>query len=206
MSFLFGGGRPTQSNTLKSYASEIRKHIRSMQREETKSTQSEKNIIKEIKALANKQEINMAKIKAKELVRTRTFRKRLAITQQGLSCLAQELSIMQSSQQTQEILEKTTKILHALNSKMDIGSTYKMLMEFDRQNTTMAEKQEIVDDSLDSMFDTDDSEIDSTMSSVFEELGLGISNGLSHKVTNLSTDHDMDVETRFARLVATQQR
>lgn len=203
---MFGGARPTQSNTLKSYASDIRKHIRSMQREESKSSQNEKNIIKEIKLMAQKQEINMAKIKAKELVRSRVFRKRLAITQQGLSCLAQELSIMQSSQKTQEILEKTTKILQALNSKMDIGSTYKMLMEFDKQNTTMSEKQDIVDESLDSMFDTDNNEIDMTMTSVFEELGLNLSNNLSNTTASLTGIQDMDVETRFAKLVAAQHR
>lgn len=206
MSFLFGGARPTQSNTLKSYAGEIRKHIRSMQREETKSIQSEKVIIKDIKQLAQKQEINMAKVKAKELVRTRAFRKRLAITQQGLSCLAQELTIMQSSQKTQEILDKTTKILQALNSKMDIGSTYKMLMEFDKQNTTMSEKQDIVNESLDSMFDTDDSEIDSTMTSVFEELGLNLSNSLRQSVPGSNRHEDMDIETQFAKLVTAQNK
>jgi charged multivesicular body protein 2A len=202
MSFLFGGAKPTQSNTMKSYARQVQQHIRSMQREDTKTLQNEKVIIRDIRKHAETFNIDLAKIKAKELVRSRAFRKRLAVTQQGLSCLVQELSIMQSSQHTQEILDKTTKILQQLNSKMDIKSTYKMLMEFEKQNTTMSEKQDILDESMDSMFETDDSMIDQTMSAVFEELGLKAEAMLQPVQPDKTVVNDMDIEERLMKLRA----
>ena len=74
----------------------------------------------------------MTKLKAKQLVQERMFRKRLQVTQQGLHSIAQQLTIMHSSQHSQQVLAKTTQILAALNSKMNISATYKMIQVFFR--------------------------------------------------------------------------
>ena len=200
MSFLFGGARPSPANTIKHYQREINKHCRSMERENNRSLSSEKGIISEIKKHAMKNDIHMAKLKAKELIRARNFRKRLCITQQGLASLGQQLAILETSQRSQEVLEKTTRILQALNNKMDLGATYKMLMEFEKQSTTLDEKQEILNESMDNMFEIDESEVDSTLGSVFEELGVDLKNNLKGPMRK--GQEEEDVEERYARLVS----
>lgn len=202
MAFLFGGARSIKKNdTIRDYTREINKHIRSLDRESNKYTQNEKSIQRDIRKYAEKQDISMAKLKAKELIRSRGYAKRLTVIQQGLNCLSQELTIVQSTQQSQEIIEKTNKILQSLNNKLDLNATYKMMMSFEKNNSILAEKQEIMSETLEGMFETDDDLVDQEMSGVFEELGLKIRTDLIHsngsKVENMYTN---DIEQRFMQL------
>lgn len=204
MSFLFGGARTTQPNTAKTHQREIQRHVRTMERENQKSLAAEKTIIAEIKKAANASDIQTAKMKARELIRSRNFRKRLLITQQSLSALAQKLSLIQSTQMSQEVLLSTTKILQTLNAKMDLQATYKMLMQFQKENDTLDERQEISDETLDQMFEIDDSEVEDTLSSVFEELGLDLSKNLKNTAGKLT--QDLPIEERFAQLLSTHPK
>jgi charged multivesicular body protein 2A len=202
MAFLFGGARSVKKNdTIRDYTREINKHIRSLDRESNKYTQNEKSIQRDIRRYAEKQDITMAKLKAKELIRSRGYAKRLTVIQQGLNCLSQELTIVHSTQQSQEIIEKTNKILQALNNKLDLNATYKMMMSFEKNNSILAEKQEMMSETLEGMFETDDDLVDQEMSGVFEELGLKIRTDLIHsngsKVESMYTN---DIEQRFMQL------
>jgi charged multivesicular body protein 2A len=199
MAVFFGGARPSQQNTLKQYTRELNRHVRSMEREVHSTTLKEKQVISEIKKYATKNDVNMAKLKAKELIRSRAYSKRLLTMQQGLMSLSQQLSVIQSSQKGHEILAKATHIIHALNNKLDISSAYRMLSEFERQNTVMQEKQEIIQESLENIFELDESDIDSTVSQVFEEIGLPFSQ-LGH-ATPLQSNDSTNIEERFNKLL-----
>lgn len=204
MSFLFGGGRPSQHDTIKHYQREINRHVRAMERENTKSLQAEKPLTQDIKKYVQKNDLHMAKLKAKELIRARNFRKRLCTTQQGLVGLAQQLSIIQTSKHSQEVLSKTTRILQALNSKMDLSSTYKMLRDFEQESVLLDEKTEVVNETMDGIFEIENDEVDYTLTSVFEELGLDVA-GILNKNTTLEVKASQpidDIEERFARLTA----
>lgn len=202
MAFLFGGARSVKKiDTIRDYTREINKHIRSMQRESDKYTCNEKCIQRDIKKYAEKQDITMAKLKAKELIRSRGYAKRLTVIQQGLNCLSQELTVVQSTQQSQEIIQKTNKILQALNNKLDLNATYKMMMSFEQNNSILSEKQEMISESLEGIFETDDEQVDQEMCCVFEELGLKISTDLIHSnQTKLQSLYTEDIEERFAKL------
>lgn len=205
MSFVFGGAKPTQQDQIKRYSREIQRHIRALERDSTQGAAKEKQTEREIRKYADKNDIAMAKLKARQLVQERMFRKRLQVTQQGLHSIAQQLTILHSSQHSQDVLAKTTRILAALNSKMNIGATYKMIQEFERQSTTMEEKQELVHESLDNMFEVDDADIDQTMSAVFEELGLELRGNAIFSASNAKTsladpEHGADLAERLERL------
>jgi division protein CdvB (Snf7/Vps24/ESCRT-III family) len=204
MSFLFGGGRPSQNDTIKHYQREINRHVRSMERESLRSLQNDKPLLNDIKKYVQKNDLHMATLKAKELIRARNFRKRLCTTQQGLVALGQQLSIISTSQQSQEVLAKTTRILHALNTKMDLTSTYKMLRGFEEQSVLLDEKTEVINETMDGIFEVDNGEIDGTLSSVFEEIGLDLHKLMDNNKTNtLQMQESQDnIEERFARLVA----
>jgi len=197
MAAFFGGARPTQQTTLKFYTRELNRHVRSMEREVHSNTLKEKQVISDIKKYANKNDVNMAKLKAKELIRSRAYSKQLLVMQQGLMSLSQQLSIIQSSQKGHDILSKATTIIQALNNKLDLSSAYKMLSEFERQNTVMQEKQEIIQESMENIFELDETDIDNTVSQVFEEIGLSFTQlGKPH-----SLSEPQDVDERFNRLL-----
>lgn len=207
MSFLFGGARTQQSNnSIKTYQRQIQHHIRAMERETAKSVFTEKTLIAAIKKAANQADMNTAKMKAKELIRGRNFRKRLMATQQSLSTLAQNLSLVQSTQQCHSIIQSTTAILQSLNNKSDLQTTYKLLTEFQKQNSILDEKQEIADETLEQMFEIDDSEVDDTLSSVFQELGLDLSAAMRNSaIPAMLADANVPIEERFAKLQASQK-
>ena len=202
MAFLFGGARPTQENTLKSNVREIQRHTRELERDLNKSLLHEKELLKDIKVYAMKHDISTAKVKAKELIRARVHRKRIHNTQQILSSLSQELTIMSSSCKNQDILAKTTKILQGLNSKSDLKSTYQMLSEFERQSSLVSEKQEILSENLDGMLETDDemASTDDALSAVFQEIGLDLTNQFC-LMESRERVHEASIEERLKKLV-----
>ncbi len=209
MAFLFGGARTQSNNPLKTYVRDIQRHVRQMDRELSTTSMQEKQIMREIRVLAEKQDIPMVKCKAKELIRNRAHRQRLVVTQQGLKSLCHELTMMSATQKNQEIISKTTKILTSLNTNMDVKSTYKMLMDFERQHTLVAEKQEIITESLDGVFEGDNEDIatDEAMSNVLEEMGLDLSKAFQDKVVvnplqlpNAPAESGDELEARLMRL------
>ena len=76
---------------------------------------------------------------------------------------------------------KTTRLLGALNRTMDPRAVHRMLMEFERHSTAMADGQEILHETLDSMFETDNeaAATDDAMAQVFQELGLDLQGRLA---------------------------
>jgi hypothetical protein len=209
MAFLFGGARQQSNNPLKAYVRDIQRHVRQMDRELSTSSMQEKTVMREIRTLAEKQDIPMVKCKARELIRTRAHRQRLVITQQGLKSLAYELNMMSSTQKNQEIISQTTKILTSLNTNMDVKATYKMLMDFERQHTLVTEKQEIMSETLDGVFEADNEDVatDEAMSSVFEEMGLDLSKTFRDKgIAPLPMSNAQEEDDLEARLMRLQQQ
>ena len=117
--------------------------------------------------------------------------------------------MMESTQKSNEVLAKASKILQALNSKMDLKQTYHMLQEFEKETQVMNEKQEFVNESLDSVFETDEQDVDQTLRGVFEELGLQVTLDMAKtgKVADSTTsllleNQNIDLEAKLASLKA----
>jgi len=205
MAFIFGGALKSK-DSIRDYTREINKHIRGLQREQFQHTNKEKSIQKEIRKYAEKNDLTMAKLKVKELIRTRAFAKRVTVVQHGLSCLSQELTMMSSTQQSQGIIEKTNKILQALNNKLDLNATYKMMMSFENNNTIFQEKQDMISESLDQLFETDDNEVDQEMKMVCEEMGLRLAEAFPSTYVPVKTMYnDDDFAERLQKLKAVQK-
>ena len=87
---------------------------------------------------------------------------------------------------------------------MDLTSTYKMLRGFEEQSVLLDEKTEVINETMDGIFEVDGGEIDGTLSSVFEEIGLDLHKLMDNNKTNtLQMQESQDnIEERFARLVA----
>jgi response regulator of citrate/malate metabolism len=122
-----------------------------------------------------------------------------------MKALGQQLSTVSGAQNMQAIMGKTARLLQGLNKKMDARAIHSMLMEYERQSTAFADTQEIVEESMDSMFETDGEQeaTDDAMLKVFEELGLDLSVGIgAAKAGATATDRDIadDLDARLNRL------
>jgi charged multivesicular body protein 2A len=169
MAFLFGGARPSGQDSLKDFQRQIQTSARGMEREAMRLDRKEKLLQAELTKCGKDGKMEQATRKAKEMVRLRAHRSRLFKLNENMTGLANQLQIVNSSQKIQETIGQTMRMLQGLNARFDASSVARMLAEFEKQNVLMANKQEIVDDTLDNAFEVD-GELDATSEAVLEVL------------------------------------
>jgi len=176
MSILFGGGKATSEkrDPLRNLQTQVRTSVRASDREIMRIDREEKALLAQLKKCGGAQQIETARLKAKELVRLRAHRTRLTGLKAGLSGLSQQLSEVGSSHRIQATLAQTTGMLQKLNGQLSMVATHRLMREFDRQTTMMTDKQAMVDDALESAFETDNeqAETELAVARVLEEAGM----------------------------------
>jgi charged multivesicular body protein 2A len=207
MSWLFGGARQANQDSLRDYQRKVAASARGMDREIGRMDTQEKRLQQELaKHASTEGKLELATTKAKELVRLRAHRARLYTMKGHLTGLAQQLQTVQSTTKIQETLAITAHMLQGLNSRVDAGSVMRMLAEFEKQNILMTNKQELMDDTLDSTLEVDgeqDAMTDAVLD-VLQEAGLDINARLARPFSAKNMEEkaglDGDLENRLQRL------
>jgi division protein CdvB (Snf7/Vps24/ESCRT-III family) len=211
MAFLFGGAPPKESsgraaNPFREHQRELRCGIRTLEREDVRAQRSDGAYKLEIMKLARDQRLDLCKVKAKEMIRMRAHRTRIGTIKFHMNTLAGQLTTMQSAQQLQAIMGKTTRLLQGLNRSMDPRAVHRMLSEFERQHAMMGDSQEVLQETLDSVFESENeaAETDDAMSQVFQELGLDMQGKLNAPPRSASSDPvtEDELDARLNRLRA----
>ena len=180
MSFLFGGARQTGQDSLRDYQRRVTSSARGMEREVARLDLQERGLQRELAKLAAEGRIDAATIKAQEMVRLRAHRSRVQSMKGHMTGLAQQLQTVQSTTKIQETIAMTARMLQRLNTRFDAGSVAAMLREFERQNSLMASKQEVVEDTLDCAFEVDGEQeaTSEAVLGVLQEVGLDVQSRL----------------------------
>lgn len=180
MSFIFGGARPTGKDCLRDYQRQIASNARGMEREVARLDQQEKGLQRDLVKCANENKIDAATTKAKEMVRLRAHRARVQTMKGHMTGLAQQLQTVQSTSKIQETIATTARMLQGLNARFDAGSVARMLAEFEKQNILMANKQEVVEDTLDCTFEVEGEQeaTNEAVLGVLQEVGLDVQSRL----------------------------
>lgn len=197
MSFLFGGARPSGAEALKGYQRDVSGQARAIEREVSRLNQQERVITQDLMKLGKANKMDLATLKARELIRMRAHRKRLYVMKTHMSGLAQQLQSVGSTGKIHEIVAKSTHILQCINTRLDAVSVQKMLMEFEKQNVIMASKQEITEEGLDEAFEVE-GEQDATedaVLSVMQEIGLDLTSYMATKAQSAATKMLPNVST-----------
>lgn len=206
MSFLFGGAPKANKDPVKEHQKELRHALRALEREDIKAGAQEKTLVNTITKHAREQRMDICRTQAKELVRLRVHRSRLAIMKGHMTTLAQQLSTVQSCKIMQETMAKTTVLLQKLNHRMDARAIHRMLMEYEKQSTLFNDGQEVVEETLDTLFETENEQVatDDAVLAVFQELGLDLALGMSVPGTGMPvTENTDDLESRLRNLRTT---
>lgn len=174
MSFLFGGARVSNSNTVRDYQRKVAGNARGLDREVAKLDQREAILQRELAKCAKEGKMEVATAKAKEIVRLRAHRGRLMAVSAQMTGLSQQLQSVHTTGKVQEIISDTVGMLHTLNGRLDASGVARMLAEFERQSVQMQSKQELMHDALESGFEADGEAEDcnEAVISVLEEVGL----------------------------------
>ncbi len=174
MSFLFGGARVSNVNTVRDYQRKVAGNARGIDREVAKLDQRESILQRELAKCAKEGKMDIATAKAKEIVRLRAHRGRLLAVSVQMTGLSQQLQSVHTTGKVQEIISDTVGMLHTLNGRLDASGVARMLAEFERQSVQMQAKQELMHDALDSGFEADGETDDcnEAVINVLEEVGL----------------------------------
>jgi hypothetical protein len=202
MSFLFGGAPQAKKNPVVDYMRDLRHSTRSMDREDLKAAAQEKSLLSSVTKLAREQRIDLCKAKAKELVRLRAHRQRIATMKGHMSTLHQQLSTVQSAKIMQETMVKTAHLLKGLNARLDAKGMHRMLLEFERQSVGFQDGQSVLEESLDAIFEAEDEQAstDQAVASIFQELGLEMQMGMaSAKGDAWQQETDLDARLQILK-------
>jgi len=202
MAFLFGGGRPSGADSVKDFQRSVASSARGVERELSRAELQEKQMIKELTKFGREGKLDAATSKAKELIRLRAHKGRVQSMKTHMTGLSQQLHMVHSSNKMQETLGQTARMLQGLNARMDISSVHRMLVEFEKQNVLITNKQEIVDDTLDSAFEVEGEQeaTNEAVLGVLEEAGLDISLLSIKKLETPPSGGVVELEQRFEAL------
>lgn len=208
MAFLFGGGRPVPRrpvDPVREHRLELQRGIRAMDREDLKAVRSEALLKKEIEAHARRQRYDLCQSKARDLVRLRAHRERLSHMKGHMGSLDRQLVSVQGGQQIQSVLLKATQVMRDVNARLDPRAVHRMLHEFERHSSSLSMGQQVVEETLDSVFEVDGEgeAVDDAVAGVFLELGLdSVLVANSRPTAADARSSDCDIEARLARLRA----
>ncbi|CAM9114990.1 charged multivesicular body protein 2b, partial [Lampetra fluviatilis] len=127
---------------------------------------------------------------AKQLVRLRQQRQRSLLVGARISGVGTQAQLAGSQMKMASAMGTTAKTMGAVNKEMDPMKTMKMMEAFSKENAKMEMSEEMVSDTLDSMFDEsgDEEEGDSIVARVLDEIGIETSGKMSRAP---SASHDL---------------
>ena len=96
MAFLFGGGRPSGVDALRDFQRQVLSSGRSTDREVAKLNVTERTILRDLRKCGAENNLELARVKAREMIRLRAHRARLFTLKSNMTGLAAQLGYARS--------------------------------------------------------------------------------------------------------------
>jgi charged multivesicular body protein 2B len=118
------------------------------------------------------------------------------------------LQVMQSQAKMAGAMGSTAKTMAAVNKQVKVEDIQKTLMNFEKESTKMDMAGELMDETMDSLFDDDEGEEDAVISQVLDEIGIevqqklagvGVANNALPQRSKVGADTS-DIEARLREL------
>eukprot|EP00039_Didymoeca_costata_P023617 m.7696 g.7696 ORF g.7696 m.7696 type:complete len:211 (-) comp3757_c0_seq1:182-814(-) len=172
--------KPTQKEIVRQQKKDLRGSGRQLDREYRDLERQEQKLEAEIKACAKKNDKKSATILAKQLIRMRQQKERLLVSKAQLKGVELSATTMGAQVAVAGAMKTASSAMGQMNQQLDLPKLQQTMGQFERESTKMEMSQEMMDDTLDAMFDEDDEEeTDLVVSSVLDELGLETGEKLS---------------------------
>ncbi|TMS06496.1 Charged multivesicular body protein 2b [Larimichthys crocea] len=117
------------------------------------------------------------KILAKQLVQLRKQKNRTYAVSSKVTSMSTQTKVMNSQMKMAGAMSTTAKTMQAVNKKMDPQKTLKTMQDFQKENMKMGMTEEMINDTLDDIFDEsgDEEESQGIVNQVLDEIGIEIS-------------------------------
>ncbi|KAJ8399634.1 hypothetical protein AAFF_G00410450 [Aldrovandia affinis] len=175
MAYLFK--KKTVDDIIKEQNKELRGTQRQITRDRTALERQEKQMELEIKKMAKTGNRDACKILAKQLVQLRKQKNRTYAVSSKVTSMSTQTKVMNSQMKMAGAMSATAKTMQAVNKKMDPKKTLQTMQDFQKENMKMGMTEEMINDTLDEIFDEsgDEEESQDIVNQVLDEIGIEIS-------------------------------
>ncbi|KAJ1797572.1 Vacuolar protein-sorting-associated protein 24 [Coemansia sp. RSA 2399] len=175
--------KPSPDKVVNKWCSEIRTQQRGLDRQLRGITMEENKVEQSIKQLAKKGDIKSCKALARELVRSRRQKDRIATSNAQLNSISMELRRQLSTLKVAGTLQKSTHVMKSVNQLISVPQLQRSLMEMSKEMMKAGIIDEMTEDMLESIDDADveeeaEAEVDRVLAEVTEGM-LGAINPVS---------------------------
>lgn len=169
--------KKTVDELLREQSKELRGTQRQITRDRAALEKQEKQMEAEIKKMAKSGNRDACKILAKQLVQLRAQKNRTYAVSSKVTSMQSHSSIMNSQMKMAGAVSKSAKAMQEVNKKMDPQKTLKTMQDFQKENMKMGMTEEMINDTLDEIFDEsgDEEESQDIVNQVLDEIGIEIS-------------------------------
>nr|XP_009508545.1 PREDICTED: charged multivesicular body protein 2b [Phalacrocorax carbo] len=156
---------------------ELRGTQRAITRDRAALEKQEKQLELEIKKMAKTGNKEACKVLAKQLVQLRKQKNRTYAVSSKVTSMSTQTKVMNSQMKMAGAMSTTAKTMQAVNKKMDPQKTLQTMQNFQKENMKMEMTEEMINDTLDDIFDASDEEEESQdiVNQVLDEIGIEIS-------------------------------
>lgn len=182
------GKQITPQERLKMNQRSLQKAIREIDRENRKLKQQETKLTGEIKKMCKNGQIKQAKIKSKDLIRTKNYIKKFELMETKLNMINLRIQSIKTTDMMSKSVKEASGLLRTMNVGVNLPQLQKISMEFERQNEIMDQKQEMMDDVLDDVFDEEnedeEEEVDEFLAKLMDEIDVDLKGKLVNQTPN----------------------
>jgi hypothetical protein len=205
MAFVFGGGDKTTPppDPVQNCKRVIQKAVRRLAGEHVKMEREVKKCVALVRQAVRNGNAVDAKAQAVELVQIRSRLQANKAMQSKFGGMASRLHTMASTQQMTTSMRQMTQAMSSINADVNVESMFRIMTEFEDQNTITTEKQEMLNDTLSDLTEVEqqDAMADETIELVLAEFGLEMPSApVSGKQTREENENEQQLQKRLELL------
>jgi charged multivesicular body protein 2B len=151
---------------MKAQQRELRKTNRELERDRGGLERQERQLEAEIKKAAKRGDRQAAAVYAKQLVRMRQQKAKSMGLSSTITSTGHRMQVMQSQAKMAGVMGSTAKTMAAVNKQLKVEDIQKTMMNFEKESSKMDTAGELMDDTMESLFDDDEAEEDAVISQV----------------------------------------
>jgi charged multivesicular body protein 2A len=181
MAWLFGRQK-TPAEVMKEHSTVLGRTQRRIDRERATLETDEKELITKIRNSANRGQIESARSMALNLVRMRNQIKKLHQLHAQIDAVKMQINSMRTTVEMAEAMRGVTGSMRTANRQINLPQLQQILMDFERQTMAMDMKQDIMNDTMQSVQGGDDDEQESNdiIDAVMDEIGISVCGRLAN--------------------------
>lgn len=168
------GSKKSVAEILKDAKRLINRSIRELQREQRGLEREEKQLIADIKKHAKAQQMDIATVKAKDLVRTRNYIKKFIKVGSQMQAVNLKMTTAKTQEAMMRSMKNVTRAMMAMNKAMKPAKMQELMKQFAQMDEQLEFKSEMMGDAIDDAVaeDGDEEEQEEILGKVFDELGF----------------------------------